>query len=101
MLDVAFAIKFIVLLIAYITGFSIALYAIALVIAAFRKLLNKNARSVRSNEKESRMSMRNVAVCKLCGHTGPKTEMSKIKNSQASSTDTSTKTATNISHIRL
>jgi hypothetical protein len=53
MSDVAFAIKFIVLLIACITGFSIALYAIALVIAAFRKLLNKNARSVRSNEKEN------------------------------------------------
>lgn len=28
------------------------------------------------------MSMRNVAVCKLCGHTGPKTEMSKTKNSR-------------------
>lgn len=28
------------------------------------------------------MSMRNVAVCKLCGHTGPKTEISKTKNSQ-------------------
>lgn len=28
------------------------------------------------------MSVRNVAVCKLCGHTGPKTEMSKTKNSQ-------------------
>lgn len=28
------------------------------------------------------MSMRNTAVCKLCGHTGPKTEMSKTKNSQ-------------------
>lgn len=53
MSDVAFAIKFIVLLIACINGFSIALYAIALVIAAFRKLLNKNARSVRSNEKEN------------------------------------------------
>ena len=56
MSDVAFAIKFIVLLIACITGFSIALYAIALVIAAFRKLFNanknKNARSVRSNENE-------------------------------------------------
>lgn len=51
--DVAFAIKFIVLLIACITGFSIVLYAIALVIAAFRKLLNKNARPVRSNEKEN------------------------------------------------
>lgn len=51
--DVAFAIKFIVLLIACITGFSIALYAIALAVAAFRKLLNKNARSVRSNEKEN------------------------------------------------
>lgn len=50
---IAFAIKFIVLLVLYITGFSIALYAIALVIAAFRKLLNKNARSVRSNEKEN------------------------------------------------
>lgn len=28
------------------------------------------------------MSMRNTAVCKLCGHTGPKAEMSKTKNSQ-------------------
>ena len=53
MSDVAFAIKFIVLLIACITGFSIVLYAIVSVIAAFRKLLNKNARSVRSNEKEN------------------------------------------------
>lgn len=56
MSDIAFAIKFIVLLIACITGFSIALYASASVIAAFRKLLNKNARSVRSvrsNEKEN------------------------------------------------
>lgn len=56
MSDVAFAIKFIVLLIACITGFSIALYAFASVIAAFRKLFNanknKNARSVRSNENE-------------------------------------------------
>lgn len=52
MSDIAFAMKFIVLLIACITGFSIALYAIALVIAAFRKLLNKNSRSVRSNENE-------------------------------------------------
>ena len=51
--DIAFAIKFIVLLTALITGFSVALYAIASVIAAFRKLLNKNARSVRSNEKEN------------------------------------------------
>lgn len=54
--DAAFAIKFIVLLIVCITGFSIALYAIALVIAAFRKLLNKNARSVRSNENEKENS---------------------------------------------
>ena len=53
MLDVAFAMKFIALLIACITGFSVALYAIPLVVAAFRKLLNKNARSVRSNEKEN------------------------------------------------
>lgn len=53
MSDVAFAIKFIVLLIAFIAGFSVALYAIASVIAAFRKLLNKNVRSVRSNEKEN------------------------------------------------
>lgn len=53
MSDVAFAMKFIVLLIACITGFSIAIYAFASVIAAFRKLLNKNARSVRSNEKEN------------------------------------------------
>lgn len=56
MLDVAFAIKFIVLLIACIAGFSIALYAFASVAAAFRKLFNtnknKNARSVRSNENE-------------------------------------------------
>lgn len=56
MSDVAFAIKFIVLLIACITGFSVALYAIASVIAAFRKLFNanknKNTRSVRSNENE-------------------------------------------------
>lgn len=52
MSGIAFAIKFIVLLIACIAGFSIALYAIALVVAAFRKLLNKNARSVRSNENE-------------------------------------------------
>ena len=51
--DIAFAIKFIVLLIVCINGFSIALYAIPLVIAAFRKLLNKNARSARSNEKEN------------------------------------------------
>lgn len=53
MSDVAFAIKFVVLLIACITGFSIALYASASVVAAFRKLLNKNARSIRSNEKEN------------------------------------------------
>lgn len=53
MFDVAFAIKFVVLLVLCIAGFSIALYAIALVVAAFRKLLNKNARSVRSNEKEN------------------------------------------------
>ena len=54
--DVAFAIKFIVLLTAFIAGFSVAIYAFALVIAAFRKLFNvnknKNARSVRSNENE-------------------------------------------------
>lgn len=55
MSDIAFAIKFIVLLIALIAGFSVAIYASALVVAAFRK---------------------------LCGHTGPKTEMSKTKNSQ-------------------
>lgn len=53
--DIAFVVKFIVLLIACITGFSTAMYAIALVIAAFRKLLNKNARSVRSNENEKRI----------------------------------------------
>lgn len=56
MSDIAFAIKFIVLLTACITGFSIVLYAIALVVAAFRKLFNanknKNARSIRSNENE-------------------------------------------------
>lgn len=52
MSDTAFAMKFIVLLIACIVGFSIAIYAIASVVAAFRKLLNKNARSVRSNENE-------------------------------------------------
>lgn len=56
MSDVAFAIKFIVLLITCITGFSVALYAIASVIAAFRKLFNanknKNTKSVRSNENE-------------------------------------------------
>lgn len=56
MSDVAFAIKFIVLLIACITGFSIAVYVSASVVAAFRKLFNanknKNARSVRSNENE-------------------------------------------------
>ena len=56
MSDVAFAIKFIVLLIACITGFSIAIYASASVVAAFRKLFNanknKNARSIRSNENE-------------------------------------------------
>ena len=51
--DIAFAVKFIVLLVLCIAGFSIALYAITLVIAAFRKLLNKNARSVRSNEKRN------------------------------------------------
>lgn len=53
MSDIAFAIKFIVLLVLCIAGFSTALYASASVIAAFRKLLNKNARSVRSNEKEN------------------------------------------------
>lgn len=54
--DVAFAIKFIVLLTAFIAGFSVAIYAFASVVAAFRKLFNanknKNARSVRSNENE-------------------------------------------------
>lgn len=54
--DIAFAIKFIVLLTAFITGFSVAIYAFASVVAAFRKLFNanknKNARSVRSNENE-------------------------------------------------
>lgn len=56
--DVTFAIKFIVLLTAFIAGFSVAIYAFASVIAAFRKLFNanknknKNARSVRSNENE-------------------------------------------------
>lgn len=54
MSDIAFAIKFIVLLTALIAGFSVAIYAFASVIAAFRKLfnVNKNARSVRSNENE-------------------------------------------------
>jgi hypothetical protein len=52
MSDIAFAIKFIVLLTAFIAGFSVAIYASASVIAAFRKLLNKNTRSVRSNENE-------------------------------------------------
>lgn len=54
MSDIAFAIKFIVLLTALIAGFSVAIYAFASVIAAFRKLFNanKNARSVRSNENE-------------------------------------------------
>lgn len=54
--DVAFAIKFIVLLTVFIAGFSVAIYAFASVIAAFRKLFNvdknKNARSIRSNENE-------------------------------------------------
>lgn len=54
MSDVAFAIKFIVLLTAFIAGFSVAIYAFASVVAAFRKLFsadkNKNVRSVRSNE---------------------------------------------------
>lgn len=36
MSDAAFAIKFIVLLTAFIAGFSVALYVIASVIAAFR-----------------------------------------------------------------
>ena len=27
------------------------------------------------------MSMQNVAICNLCGHTGPKTEMSRTKSS--------------------
>lgn len=52
MSGIAFAIKFIVLLTAFIAGFSVAIYAFASVVAAFRKLLNKNARSVRSNENE-------------------------------------------------
>lgn len=54
MSDIAFAIKFIVLLTAFIAGFSVAIYAFASVVAAFRKLFNanknKNAISVRSNE---------------------------------------------------
>ena len=56
MSDVAFAMKFIVLLIACIAGFSVAIYASASAVAAFRKLFNanknKNVRSVRSNENE-------------------------------------------------
>lgn len=56
MSDIAFAIKFIVLLIALIAGFSVAIYAFTSVVAAFRKLFNanknKNARSVRFNENE-------------------------------------------------
>lgn len=56
MSDIAFAIKFIVLLTALIAGFSVAIYAFVSVVAAFRKLFNanknKNARSVRSNENE-------------------------------------------------
>lgn len=56
MSDIAFAIKFIALLTAFIAGFSVAIYAFASVIAAFRKLFNvdknKNARSIRSNENE-------------------------------------------------
>lgn len=56
MSGIAFAIKFIVLLTAFIAGFSVAIYAFASVVAAFRKLFNasknKNARSVRSNENE-------------------------------------------------
>lgn len=55
MSDIAFAIKFIVLLTVFIAGFSVAIYTFASVVAAFRKLFNanknKNARSVRSNEK--------------------------------------------------
>ena len=55
MSGIAFAIKFIVLLTAFIVGFSVAIYAFASVVAAFRKLFDankhKNARSVRSNEK--------------------------------------------------
>lgn len=39
--DIAFAMKFIVLLTAFIAGFSIALYASASVIAAFRKLFEQ------------------------------------------------------------
>lgn len=54
--DIAFAIKFIVLLTAFIAGFSVAIYASASVVAAFRKLFNanknKNTRSIRSNENE-------------------------------------------------
>ena len=56
MSDIASAIKFIVLLTAFIAGFSVATYAFASVVAAFRKLFNanknKNVRSVRSNENE-------------------------------------------------
>ena len=56
MSGIAFAIKFIVLLTAFIAGFSVAIYASESVVAAFRKLFdankNKNARSVRSNEDE-------------------------------------------------
>lgn len=36
--DIAFAIKFIVLLTAFIAGFSVAIYAFVSVVAAFRKL---------------------------------------------------------------
>ena len=54
--DIAFAIKFIVLLTAFVAGFSVAIYASVSVVAAFRKLFNanknKNARSIRSNENE-------------------------------------------------
>lgn len=54
--DIAFAIKFIVLLTVFIAGFSVAICAFASVVAVFRKLFNanknKNARSIRSNENE-------------------------------------------------
>lgn len=59
--DIAFAIKFIVLLTAFIAGFSVAIYAFASVVAAFRKLFNanknKNARSIRSNEKNEKENL--------------------------------------------
>lgn len=56
MSDIAFAIKFIVLLTALIASFSVAIYAFVSVVIAFKKLFNanknKNARSARSNENE-------------------------------------------------